>query len=111
MDANDWLVISFKKGFAIMKIKGIQIKTNPCEYNWILILNQNHYPGFSEGRGFVSVKEDQFILTTEGKLITWLNKRVAAVVEKLIHNEMKKELVAPFKKKLSYQLFPNLTFQ
>ncbi|MFW6369599.1 MAG: short-chain dehydrogenase, partial [Bacteroidota bacterium] len=46
-------------------------------------------------KGILNKKRD-IILTTEGKLITWLYRRVPQVAERLIYREMKKEVDAPF---------------
>lgn len=45
--------------------------------------------------GIIHKKRD-ITLTTEGKLITWLYKRIPAAAERLIYNEMKKEVDSPF---------------
>ena len=45
--------------------------------------------------GIIHKKRD-ITLTTEGKLITWLYKTMPATAERLIYNEMKKEVNSPF---------------
>ncbi|MFW5886948.1 MAG: SDR family oxidoreductase [Bacteroidota bacterium] len=42
-------------------------------------------------------KKREITLTTEGKLITWLYRRIPNVAEKLIYREMKKETGSPIK--------------
>lgn len=41
-------------------------------------------------------KKKNITLTTEGKLITWIYKKMPSLAERLIHREMRKEVNAPF---------------
>ena len=44
----------------------------------------------------ITSNKREITLTTEGKLITWLYKTMPATAERLIYNEMKKEVNSPF---------------
>ena len=73
-----------KYGFPQMETPLNEQKLMPAEYVAKEVVN-----------GIIQKKKN-IILTTEGKLVTWIYKQMPTIAEKLIYREMKKEIGSPF---------------